>query len=206
MMKRMALVVIGLGVAAAVGYATHPEECVRYAGLAARAGERAWEGVEANPVPACVALGTFLLTVMYHKFRGKSLRESVEVAATRVTVVPVAPAENKGDDNAVVKRAKARATRAQLLADQIGLQNRLRKLPEAITREEKEVCYAQQAVADAERARAEKRKPTPRPWPGSTRYGRKRRRAKGSWPKSRSNSRSWRRRCNPRRPGGGGQR
>ena len=156
-MKRMALVVVGLGVAAAVGYVTHPEECVRYGGVVMRAAERAWDGVAANPVPACVALGTFLLTVVYHKVRGKSLRESVEVAATRVTVVPVPPPDIK-DENPVVKRAKARATRTQLLADQIGLQNRLRKLPDVITREEKEVCYAQQAVADAERARAEKRK------------------------------------------------
>ncbi len=48
--------------------------------------------------------------------------------------------------------------RTQLIADQIGLQNRNRKLPEEVVKAEQETCYAEKALADAERLRAEKRK------------------------------------------------
>ena len=61
-------------------------------------------------------------------------------------------------ENPVLARAKARATRTQLLADQIGLENRQRKLPEEIVKAEKEVCYTENAVADARRALGEKHK------------------------------------------------
>ena len=69
------------------------------------------------------------------------------MAATRVTVVNV-PQPDAGAENPVVKRAKARATRAQLLADLNGLQNRQRKLPEDVTRAEKEACYTEQDQYD----------------------------------------------------------
>jgi hypothetical protein len=153
-MKRMALVAACLA-AAGAGYGTHPEQLRRHAAVAATAARRAWEGVQANPVPASLAVGTFLLTVLYHKARGKSLRESVEVAATRVKVVAV-PAG--ADENRVLRRAKARATRAQLLTDQIVLQDRQRKLPGEVLQAEKEACYTEQAVADAERKLADRRK------------------------------------------------
>jgi len=79
------------------------------------------------------------------------------VAATRVTVL-TPPRASPEVENAVVRRAKARATRSQLLADQIGLQNRHRKLPEEVVKAEKDACYTEQAVADAERALAERKK------------------------------------------------
>jgi hypothetical protein len=143
-------------VAAGIVYFTNPAEFARYAGLAEEGAVRAWDAVEAYPVPVVIAVGTFLLTVLYHKAKGKSLRESVEVAATRVAVVPV---PYRGDDESpVVSRAKARATRAQLLADQVGLENRQRKLPDEIVKAEKEVCYAEQAVAELKRALGEKHK------------------------------------------------
>jgi hypothetical protein len=148
-MKRIALVVVCLAAAVGTGYATHPDEFRQYAGVAEKTVLRGWEAVEANPAPVLLALGTFLLTVAYHKARGKSLRESVEVAATRVAVVAVPAAEG---ENPVVRRAKARATRAQLVADQIGLENRYRKLPDAVVKAEKEACYTEQALADAWRA------------------------------------------------------
>jgi hypothetical protein len=151
-MKRFALATAGLAAAAVgTGYASaRPDEFSQYTAVASQAALKAWRGVEANPLPVAVALGTFLLTVVYHKLKGKSLRESVEVAATRVTVV-TAPAAHIEPENPVVKRAKARATRAQLVADQIGLQNKLKWLPEAITNAEKDAAYTEQAVADAER-------------------------------------------------------
>ncbi|MCI0703551.1 MAG: hypothetical protein L0241_20920, partial [Planctomycetia bacterium] len=146
MMKRLALLTVFLSAAAVgTGYATHPDEFTHYIGVASVAALRVWENIEAHPVPVLVALGTFLLTVVYHKAKGKTLRESVEVAATRVTVIPVPTKVTEEDNNPVVKRAQARATRTQLMADQIGLQNRLRKLPEEITKAEKEACYTEQA-------------------------------------------------------------
>ncbi len=141
-------------VAAAVGtgYATHPDEARQFLDAAARAAERVRDSIEANPVPVLVALGTFLLTIVYHKAKGKSLRESVAFAATRVTLVPV-PTPAAGEHaTAVVKRAQARATRTQLVADQIGLENRIRKLPDEVKKAEKEACYTEQSLADARRA------------------------------------------------------
>ena len=128
--------------------ATYPDEARLLADRLCAAALRAWDGVEANPWPILLALGTFLLTIVYHTLRGKSLRESVEVAATRVTLVPV-PAPAPQPETAVVMRARARATRTQLIADQIGLENRYRKLPEDVKKAEKEACYTEQALADA---------------------------------------------------------
>jgi hypothetical protein len=156
-MKRIALLIILLAAAAVAAYVVYPDEFLHYAAEAMKAAEWVWDNVRANPVPASLAAGSFLLTVVYHKLRGKSLRESVEVAATRVTVVPI-PVEPAADENPVLTRAKARATRTQLLTDQIALENRQRKLPEAITKAEKEACYTEQGVLDTERKLAERRK------------------------------------------------
>jgi hypothetical protein len=158
MIKRLALLILFLApVAAGLLYFKNPAEFTRQADLAVQNAPRVWSAVEAYPVPVVLAVGTFLLTVLYHTAKGKSFRESVEVAATRVAVVQVPVAEPPAE-NPVVTRAKARATRTQLLADQIGLENRQRKLPEEIVKAEKEVCYAEQAVSDAKRALGEKHK------------------------------------------------
>jgi len=156
-MKRILFAFAVLLAAAALLGRSYPDETWAYAGEVVKAARWAWDGVQANPLPVSLAAGTFLLTVVYHKAKGKSLRESLEVAATRVTVVSVPQAE-AGDDNPVVKRAKARATRAQLLADQIGLQNRHKKLPEEVLKAEKDACYTEQALIDAERKLADRQK------------------------------------------------
>src|SRR5262245_65433001 len=117
-MTRILFVTGALAVAAGGAYWTHPDEFREYAGSAVAGIRWVWAGIEANPVPAALAAGTFLLTVLYHKAKGKSLRESLEVAATRGTVVPV-PVEDAGE-HPVVRRARARAQRAQRGADQIG--------------------------------------------------------------------------------------
>ena len=152
MKKLIALATVAAAAAVGTGYATHPDESQQFLDAAVRAAERLRDNIEANPVPVIVALGTFLLTIVYHKAKGKSLRESVEFAATRVTLVPVpTPAPAPGEhENTVVKRAQARATRTQLIADQIGLENRIRKLPDEVKKAEREVCYAEQAVTDGE--------------------------------------------------------
>jgi hypothetical protein len=158
MIKRLALLILFLApIAAGVVYFNDPAEFTRQAELAAQNAPRIWSAVEAHPVPLALAAGTFLLTLLYHKAKGKSFRESVEVAASRVAVVSV-PAPQLIEENPVLTRAKARATRTQLLADQVGLENRQRKLPEEIVKAEKEVCYTENAVADAKRALGEKHK------------------------------------------------
>jgi hypothetical protein len=149
MKKLFALALIGVAGAGAAIYATHPEELKAAYNAALPLTEKAWAGIEANPVPVLVALGTFLLTIIYHKAKGMSLRQSVEFAATRVAVVPVPMAQS---ETAVVLRAKARATRAQLIADQIGLENRIRKLPAEVKAAEKDACYTENAVADARKS------------------------------------------------------
>jgi hypothetical protein len=156
-MLRIVLAMVAVSALIAGVYVKYPVETKRSVEWVSEAGEWTWENVRANPVPVGLALGTFLLTVIYHKAKGKSLRESVEVAATRVAVIPVAVADAE-DEHPVVKRARARATRAQLLADQVGLQNRQRKLPEEVAKAVKEACDAGQALADAERKLADKQK------------------------------------------------
>jgi hypothetical protein len=159
-MKRIVLLVLFFApVAAGIAYFNDPAEFTRNAALVEAFAVRLWDSVEAHPAPMLVALGTFLLTVVYHKAMGKSLRESVEVAATRVAVVSVpVPEKEVEGENRVIARAKARATRTQLVADQIGLQNRQRKLPDEIVKAEKEACYTEQAVADAKKAVADAKK------------------------------------------------
>jgi hypothetical protein len=152
MIKRIALAAVVLAAAGGVGYQTHPDEFAKYRAVAAAVLQRVWDGVEANPAPVALALATFLLAVAYHAAKGKSLRQALAAAATRGAAATAPPAERAEPDSPVVGRAKARATRAQLIADQIGLQNRYRKLPEEVTRAEKEACYTEQAMADAERA------------------------------------------------------
>jgi hypothetical protein len=160
MKKIFALATVGVAAAVGTTYALQPDEFAPLVERFAAATLRLWLGVEANPVPVLVALGTFLLTIAYHKLKGKSLRESVEVAATRVTVVPVAvpAAAPVASETAVVTRAKARATRAQLISDQILLESRLRKLPDEVQKAEKEACYTEQALTDLRRTLALKEK------------------------------------------------
>ena len=135
----------GLAVAAAVGAKARPAETDRLLGATAAAAARSWAGVEGNPVPAAVAAGTLVLTLAARKRRGKP--------AGLVLTPPAAEAEP-----AVVRRAKARATRAQLIADHIGLENRKKKMGAEVNQAEKDACYTEQAVADAERVLADKRK------------------------------------------------
>jgi chromosome segregation ATPase len=150
MKKLIALATVTVVATVGTVATTHPDDSRQLVDRLAATALRAWEGIEANPLPMLLALGTFLLTIAYHKMRGKSLRESVEVAATRVTVVPVPSSSVTAEqETAVVARAKARATRTQLIADQIGLENRYRKLPDEVKKAEKEACYTEEALSEA---------------------------------------------------------
>src|SRR5262249_26491855 len=153
-MKYIALLTVVAAAAIGAGFVFYPHEFRQYADASGKFAARVWGGIEANPGPVIIRVGTFLLTVLYYKAKGKSLPESLAVAATRVTVVTTPP-ENP-DETPVVRRAKARATRAQLITDRIGLQNRHKKLPEEIVKAEKEACYTEQAVGEAEQGLTEK--------------------------------------------------
>lgn len=159
MTKFIALVAVGSAATVAAVHSNYPAEFRQATETTTAAAVRMWSGIEANPVPVLVALGTFLLTIVYHTLKGKSFRESVEVAATRVTVVavPTAAAPLTEPETAVVKRAQLRATRTQLLADQIGLENRIRNLPGEVKKAEKDACYTEQALADTRKALEAKR-------------------------------------------------
>ncbi|MBN9522323.1 hypothetical protein J0H58_28030 [bacterium] len=76
------------------------------------------------------------------------------VAATRVTVVPAPAPTPAPDESPVLARAKARAARTQLVADQIVLENRTRQMPEAVKKAEQEACYTEQGATDAARTLA----------------------------------------------------
>jgi len=150
MKRRLVLATAALGAAAAAaGYLRDPADLDRFLDAARPIAGRAWDGVTANPGPVVLAFATFLLTVLYHAARGKTLRESVEVAATRVTVIPVP--QPPGDESPVLARAKARAARTQLVADQIALENRARQMPTAVRAAEQEACYTEQGATDAAR-------------------------------------------------------
>jgi hypothetical protein len=159
-MKKLLALAATFAIAVVISLATtFPDDTLQLAEWSSALARRAWAGIEANPLPLVLAFGTFLLTIAYHKLKGKSLRESLEAATTRVTIVPVpAHAPTVEPETPVVVRARARATRAQLIADQIGLENRYRKLPEEVKRAEKEACYTEQAVADARCLLESKRK------------------------------------------------
>jgi hypothetical protein len=88
-MKVIALLIVVLAAAAAIAQNLYPAEFMRSMEVAGQYAGRAWESIEANPIPVAVALGTFLVTVIYLQVKGKTLRESVTVAATRVSLVPV---------------------------------------------------------------------------------------------------------------------
>lgn len=106
--------------------------------------EHVGDTIAANPVPVLIAAGTFIFTIGYQTLKSRALRRSL-AAATSVAASSSLP------ESPVVARAKARATRAQLIADQIQLENRLRKLPGEVKAAEKDACYTEQAVQDARR-------------------------------------------------------
>ncbi|CAN5427092.1 hypothetical protein BH11PLA2_BH11PLA2_11700 [soil metagenome] len=156
-MKRLLLLGVLAGAAVfGVKSAFEPSELEKYEAVAASLIAQGLAYLRSNPVPFAVALGTFLATVIYHKAKGKSLRESVEAAATRVTVVTMPGYD--ANEAPVIARARARATRTQLLTDQAGLQNRQRKLPEEIQKAEKDVCYTEQALKETQKTLALRQK------------------------------------------------
>ncbi len=157
-MKKLLALALALLVGAGAYAGRNPADADKAYATIARNLELTWNKIEANPIPIVLALGTFLLTFVYHKAKGKTFRESVEVAATRVTVVNPTANLPPAPENPVLTRARNRAARTQLLADQIEIRGRVAKLPEQVTKAEKDVCFAEKAVLDAKAILGEKHK------------------------------------------------
>ncbi len=109
--------------------------------------ERGWDKIEENPIPILVALLTMLLTVVYHKAKGKTLKQAMEVAVTKVNTVEVGHQTRSG----AATRAQHRATYQQLERDQKELEERLKILPAAIEIAKKKLAsaVAESKAADA---------------------------------------------------------
>ena len=156
-MKKFVLFVLALIAGGTVAYHKATSEAQPYLDKAKQVGMLVKSNIVTNPVPIGLAIGTFLFTCIYHKVKGKSFRDAVEFAATRVVVVP-APQVEPEPANPILMRAYARTTRTQLLADQVIMKTRINKLPSDVTQAEKEFCFAEKAVYDAKRILGEKHK------------------------------------------------
>ena len=117
-----------------------------------------FKSAEANPLPFFTAVGTFLITVVYYRLRGHSFRESVEVAATRVTIINPPAAAPQPEQSSALNKARNRTIRNQLIHDQIALQQRAKKLPNEVRQAEQDVCYTQTALDDAKEVLTNKQK------------------------------------------------
>lgn len=85
--------------------------------------------------------GLFLTTVAILRRRGKTTKEAFRTAAFPATVaVPEEPP--------AVRRARAKTLRTQLIADQIGIEGQLRKLPEQIGHAEKGASYTRKHLVE----------------------------------------------------------
>lgn len=101
------------------------------------------ENVKHNFMPYCT-VGLFLTTVAILRKRGKNYREAIRTAAFPATATPAV-----AEVSPAVKKAQARTLRAQLISDQISLENKLRKLPEQIVSAEKGVSYTRKHLIEA---------------------------------------------------------
>ncbi len=144
-LTRTALALATAGLAAVAADRLVPAATARLALDAHHLLRRAVEGVETNPLPSLLALGTVLATACLRASR------------SRPAVTTPAAVEPADDGKAgVLRRALDRATRTQLVCDQIALEHRCKALPEAVRKAERDVCYTENAVAEAERALASK--------------------------------------------------
>jgi hypothetical protein len=100
-----------------------------------------------NPVPIYVAVAWFSLTFVYHWAKGKSFRESVEVAATRVKVVeqptaqPVSP---------VIEKAQASVIYLQLVETCDEVEAKIKRLNDERKKADE---VAAKALREADQAR-----------------------------------------------------
>lgn len=142
-MKRFRIIAAGLVAVTALGVAASRLAPGDFEQLRLDAGQIAQKmsaSVVGNPVPTALGVLTFLATLALRKARAKPTQAVAK------------------SEPLVVRRALARATWTQLLSDQIALENRSKALPGAIKQAERDACYAENALTDAERALEAKEK------------------------------------------------
>lgn len=92
--------------------------------------EKGWGKLEENPIPVLVALVTMILTVVYHRTKGKTFRQALEVAVTKVNTVEVG--ERISGPSSAASRAQAALMYQQLERAQASFEGRLKHLPGTI--------------------------------------------------------------------------
>lgn len=95
-----------------------------------RTADRVWTAAEQHQATIVIALLTVLVTIVYHKANGKSLRQAVEIAATRVHTVPTAvPVSREPDPTTAIGRAGLKVLADQLEVDRDRLENAAKNMP-----------------------------------------------------------------------------
>lgn len=80
----------------------------------------------------------FLTTVAILRLRGKTTKEAFRTAAFPTTI----------EEPPAIRRARAKTLRTQLIADQIGMEGQLRKLPEQIAHAEKGASFTRKHLIE----------------------------------------------------------
>ncbi len=123
--------------------------------------ERVWESVVANPTPVVMAIAVFLFTCAYHVVRGRSIREAVEIAITKIepqrstaSGLPTMGEAYRGTSHAnqsgsdaseeveetpVMARARNRVEWHQLTTDKEDIERRMLRLPDEIATVQRDV-------------------------------------------------------------------
>lgn len=87
----------------------------------------------------------FAASVLWLKRGGRTTRQAITTAAFPVSAISPLP----DPESPALVRARNKTLRMQLLADEISLNNRLKKYPEAIVKAEKDVSYTESAQKTA---------------------------------------------------------
>lgn len=99
--------------------------------------DKGWTKIEENPIPIIVALLTLLLTIVYHKAKGKSFRQALETSITKVQTIEL-PLQQVQTPTAQ-SRAINKATLKQLKEDQKETETEIYKLVPEIDKAKIEV-------------------------------------------------------------------
>lgn len=139
--RKLALLAPILAIGAGTGFKeAYPETAQEWIQVLIPMGMNLWDKVETNPTPYVTSIGFFVLAVVIQVRRGKTIKEAVQAVVAKGPVT----------ESDVVVRSRNRALKNQLLTDQIGLQNRIRKLPEEIKRAEVDFAHTQKDLRSAE--------------------------------------------------------
>ncbi len=104
----------------------------------------------ANPVPIWVAVAGFLFTMVYHWAKGKSFRESVEVAATRVKVVETTATPAAATVSPAYEKAQKQSVYLRLAESETEIEAKIGRL-------RTEVAKADKVMADTSKQAKEAR-------------------------------------------------